>query len=66
MKEKKMMFYTSDKLTNVFECAMFVSQFNTSYYIWFDFKRKLVPDECENHSKAFACLLFFIVNEGLF
>ena len=25
-----------------------------------------MPDECENHSKAFACLLFFIVNDGLF
>ena len=28
MKKTKMMFYTSDKLTNVFECVMFVSQFH--------------------------------------
>ena len=25
-----------------------------------------MPDECENHLKVFVCLLFFIVNEGLF
>ena len=28
MKKRKMMFYTSDKLTNVLECVMFVSQFH--------------------------------------
>ena len=28
MKKTKMMFYTSDKLTNVFKCVMFVSQFH--------------------------------------
>ena len=25
-----------------------------------------MPGECKNHSKAFACLFFFIVNDGLF
>ena len=55
------MFYTSDKLTNVFECVMFVSQFHVhckigtlTHRITFDFKRKLIPDDCENHSKALA------------
>ena len=28
MKKTKIMFYTSDKLTNVFKCVMFVSQFH--------------------------------------
>ena len=33
MKKTKMMFYTSDKLTNVFECVKFVSQFHVHFKI---------------------------------
>ena len=69
------MFYTSDKLTNVFKCVMFVSQFHVHCKIGtliycITLLSISNANSCQmsakNHSKAFACLLFFILNKGLF
>ena len=73
MQKTKMMFYTSDKLTNVFECIMFISQFHVHRKIG----TLIHPITFDSISKAISCqmiakttrklsrLLFFIVNEGL-
>ena len=63
----------SDKLTNVFECVMFVSQFHVKIGTLI-YRITLLPisnaNSCQmsskNHSKAFVCLLFFILNKELF
>ena len=68
------MFYTSHKLTNVFECVMFVRQFHVHckigtliHRITFDSISN--ANSCQMIAKTtrkLSRVLFFIVNEGLF
>ena len=69
-----MMLYTSDKLSNVFECVMLVSQFHVHCKVG-TLIHRITFDSISNANsyqtsakttRKLSCLLFFIVNEGLF